>query len=219
MAEPAPVAPSEQALVEFVTAQRWYGSKSREVVRAHIVETVPLETISPRCAVALVEVRFQPGTHETYQLPLAYRPAAEGATEGAIDEVDGWTVLDGLAEPAFAREVVDAMRSGRTLAGGDGTIELRLTGSFPAAGDPPSRVVLLGAEQSNSSLVLDDSLILKVYRRLEAGINPELELLRFLTLHDFPNIAALRGWYEYAGRPIDATLGLLQDYVPAGSDG
>jgi maltokinase len=224
MAERAPVAPSEQALIEFVTAQRWYGSKSREIVRARIVDMVPMQaallgTISPFCAVALVEVGFQPGTHETYQLPLAYRPAAEGWTEGVIDEVDGWTVVDGLGEPALASELVHLMRSGRTLAGGDGAIDLRLTGSLAVAGDGLSQVVPLDAEQSNSSLVFDDVLILKVYRRLEAGINPELELLRFLTLHGFPNIAALRGWYEYAGRPIDATLGLLQEYVPAESDG
>jgi maltokinase len=58
-----------------------------------------------------------------------------------------------------------------------------------------------------------------VFRRLEAGINPELELLRFLTERDFENIAQLAGWYEYTGRPMDATLGILQEYVAGGRDG
>ena len=49
-----------------------------------------------------------------------------------------------------------------------------------------------------------------MFRRLEAGINPELELLRFLTEHGFENIAQLAGWYAYAGRQMDATLGILQ---------
>ena len=58
----------------------------------------------------------------------------------------------------------------------------------------------VGAEQSNTSIVFDEELILKVFRRLEPGINPELEMLRFLTEHGFANIAALGGWYAYSRR-------------------
>ncbi len=58
-----------------------------------------------------------------------------------------------------------------------------------------------------------------MYRRLEAGINPELELLRFLTQRSFPHMAALRGSYSYIGAPLEATLGILQDFVPSRSDG
>src|SRR5206468_10191127 len=77
----------------------------------------------------------------------------------------------------------------------------------------------VGAEQSNTSIVFDEELILKVFRRLEAGINPELELLRFLTERGFENIAQLAGWYAYTGRPMDATLGILQRFVAEGEDG
>jgi maltokinase len=62
-------------------------------------------------------------------------------------------------------------------------------------------------------------LILKIFRRLEPGINPELEVLRFLTEHGFANIAALGGWYSYSGGPLAATLGILQEYVRGGLDG
>ena len=64
-----------------------------------------------------------------------------------------------------------------------------------------------------------DELILKVFRRLEPGVNPELELLRFLSERGFPNIAALAGWYEFEGRFIDATLGILQEYLAGARDG
>jgi trehalose synthase-fused probable maltokinase len=77
----------------------------------------------------------------------------------------------------------------------------------------------MDAEQSNTSIVFDDELILKVFRRLEAGVNPELELLRFLTARGFGNIAQLSGWYEYAGHQMDATLGILQQFVANGEDG
>jgi trehalose synthase-fused probable maltokinase len=77
----------------------------------------------------------------------------------------------------------------------------------------------MGAEQSNSSVVLDERFVLKAYRRLGAGPNPELEILRFLTERDFPHIAALRGWYAHTGRLIDATLGIVQDFLAGATDG
>ena len=83
----------------------------------------------------------------------------------------------------------------------------------------PSEARSIAGEQTNTSIVFDDELILKAFRRLEAGINPELEMLRFLTEHGFPNIAALGGWYQYAGAPISATLGILQEFVSGGVDG
>ena len=77
----------------------------------------------------------------------------------------------------------------------------------------------MGAEQSNSSFVFGEELVLKVFRRLEPGINPELEMLRFLSTRGFPNIAALAGWYEYAGELMHATLGILQEYIGEARDG
>jgi trehalose synthase-fused probable maltokinase len=77
----------------------------------------------------------------------------------------------------------------------------------------------MGAEQSNSSVVLDEQLVLKLYRKLEAGVNPELELLRFLTERGFPAIASLEGWAAHLGQPLDATLAILQHYVPVRDDG
>jgi maltokinase len=77
----------------------------------------------------------------------------------------------------------------------------------------------MGAEQSNSSVVLDDTLVLKLFRRLEAGENPELEMLRFLTARGFPNIAELAGWIAYSGELMEATLGVVQRFVAGGRDG
>ena len=71
----------------------------------------------------------------------------------------------------------------------------------------------VGVEQSNSSIVFGEALILKAFRRVEPGVNPELELLRFLSERDFPHIAPLAGWYQYDGRLMDATLGILQEYL------
>ena len=77
----------------------------------------------------------------------------------------------------------------------------------------------MGAEQSNSSVVFGERLALKLFRKLEPGINPDLEMLRFLTAHEFPNIAPLYGWYEYEGEALAATLAIAQQFVVDGRDG
>lgn len=191
----------EQGLIDFVTSQRWFGSKTRDVTHSSVVDRATLREDDPRLELLLVEIRFDTGTHETYQLL-----AGEGHQ------------LDSLADPRQVRELVHLMRTNTKLPAGDGIVEFAATEGFAGTGHELREARPVGAEQSNTSIVFDEELILKVFRRLEAGINPELELLRFLTEHDFENIAQLAGWYAYAGRQMDATLGILQQFV-AGEDG
>src|SRR5947209_730189 len=93
----------------------------------------------------------------------------------------------------------------------------RLDGAAAVPDDASVRPI--GVEQSNSSLVIDNRLMVKVFRKLEPGINPEIELLRFLTNHDFSHIAPLQGWYEYDGQALAATLGVAQEFLPDALDG
>src|SRR6187200_2116188 len=101
----------ERRLNEWIVAQRWFASKARDVAHVDVTEAVPLRTEAPLLVLALVEARFPTGTHETYQLPLGLRPAAEGWSERVILEADGWTVYDALADPAHGRELLHRMRS------------------------------------------------------------------------------------------------------------
>ncbi len=195
----------EQALIEYITRQRWYGAKSRAVTHASVLDSVVLRTTEPQFATALIELSYETGSHDIYQLLYALR--------------DGELVLDGLDEPQLARELVSALRSGLTLQGAEGLLELRPVEGFAGLGREMQEARSVGAEQSNTSIVFDDELILKVFRRLEPGLNPELEMLRFLTEHGFGNIPSLGGWYQYSGGPISATLGILQEFVRGGVDG
>ena len=103
-----------------------------------------------------------------------------------------------------------------TLMGG----EVAIDGvSFHGGVTPTGTMRAMGAEQSNSSVVFGEALVLKVFRRLEPGVNPELEMLRFLSARGFPNIATLQGWYEYSGGLMHATLGILQEFVSEARDG
>ncbi len=165
----------------------------------------------------LVEARFPAGTHEIYQVPLGFRPAAEGWAERVILEADGWTVYDALADPAAGRELLHAMRANREFQVGQDEFIFRWAPSAGSGLGGTVDVRPIGVEQSNSSIVFGDELILKVFRQIEPGVNPELEMLRFLTDHDFPHIASLAGWYEVEGRLIDATLGILQEFLAGGA--
>jgi predicted trehalose synthase len=181
------------SLVDEIVNQRWFGSKAREVAHCDVVEEVELPD---GLRVTFVEAVFNPGTHETYQLL----------------RVEGQPG-DRLAERAG--ELLDLLRRGADVEGGESVVRFRAVGELPQAGAPRA----VGAEQSNSSIVFGDGLILKVFRRVEPGINPDLEISRFLTERGFEHTPALHGWYEIEGRAIDATLGVLQRFVPAAVDG
>ncbi len=202
---------------EWIVEQRWFGSKAREVAHIEIAECVALREDPPQLALALVEARFGEGTHETYQVPLGLRPADEGWSERVIAVNDALTIYDALADPACGRELLHRMRSGSEETTDEGLVRFNWATGAGLGGTIDVRPV--GVEQSNSSIVFGEALILKAFRRVEPGVNPELELLRFLSERGFPNIASLAGWYEYEGRFIDATLGILQEYLAGARDG
>ncbi|HWK25254.1 MAG TPA: phosphotransferase [Solirubrobacter sp.] len=208
-----------QALNDWMVTQRWFASKTRDVASIEIVDNVTLRAESPVLALCLVEARFPAGTHENYQVPLALRPADEGWDERVIFSDDEWTVYDALADPATGRELLHRMRANTELQSGQDEFIFRWAPNAAAGLGGTVDVRPVGVEQSNSSIVFGEELILKAFRRIEPGVNPELELLRFLSAHDFPHIAALVGWYEVEGRQIDATLGILQEFLAGFRDG
>src|SRR4051794_30058872 len=200
--------PQEQ-LHDWVIEQRWFASKSREVTQINVVESVPLRTEgSPHLVLALMEAVFSAGTHETYQVPLGLRPESEAWADRVICTAEGWTVYDGFADPAVGRELLHPMRSNADLQGEDGTLSLRWADSASSGLGGTVEVRPVGVEQSNSSIVFADELILKAFRRVEPGENPELELLRFLSSRGFPNIAPLAGWDDFEGRLVGAARGV-----------
>jgi maltokinase len=209
----------QQALNDWIVQQRWFASKTREVSQIDIVDCVPLRTESPLLVLCLVEARFPSGTHETYQVPLGLRPVSEGWSDQAIVESDGWTVYDALADPAAGRELLHRMRSNSEFHVGQDEFIFRWAPNAAAGLGGTVDVRPVGVEQSNSSIVFGDQLIMKAFRKIEPGVNPELELLRFLSAHGFPHIASLAGWYEVEGRLIDATLGILQEFLLGFRDG
>jgi trehalose synthase-fused probable maltokinase len=193
---------SAERLSQWLPEQRWFASKTRDVAEISLVDVLNL-CDEPSTAIGLVEVRFQAGTHELYQLLLG----AQG---------DG-VAMDALTSQAHAAVITRRLAEQAVCQSDVGSVNFfwELT---ETPDDPPS-VRPMGFEQSNSTVVIDDRYALKAFRRLEPGRNPELELLRFLSDREYENIATLAGWYELRGDTLSTTLGIAQEYIDDGRDG
>jgi hypothetical protein len=146
--------PSEESLREFVLAQRWFGSKSREVAHFRLLETIPL-TEQP-LGLAVLEVEFLPGTHELYQLPIGARPEGEW-TEGIICTNEGMAIYDAMTDTDMVRQLVRLIAGNTDIETAQGVAEFRALGD--GLGGKVETVRPMGAEQSNSSVVLDERLV------------------------------------------------------------
>jgi trehalose synthase-fused probable maltokinase len=193
-----------EELADRLVEQRWFGSKGRELTGVEILDQPTLDAGSPPLSVALLAVHFAAGADEIYQLPLVTGEDGEDRDLLADREASNrlLRLLEGGGEAASGRGVVD-------FAWGEGKAPV----PAGAQGRP------IAAEQSNSSVVYGENAILKIYRRLEPGTNPELEMLRFLDARGFRQIPALLGWLGYRGPDLEATLGLVQEFVADGRDG
>jgi maltokinase len=205
------------ALAGWLQEQRWYATKSQTIAALEVQDAITLAP-APALVLALVRARLADGRDERYQLVLGFadRDGSDGDSAPVIQRTVTATVLDALAEPARARVLLTAIDAETALDGDRGQVSFHrgdYTGPLETAGAARP----MGVEQSNSSIVFSDT-VLKVFRRLEPGINPELEVLRFLTRRGYPNIASLRGWCDYQGPGTRATLAVAQQFV-AGAQG
>ena len=179
----------EQPLIEYVTHQRWYGAKSRTVSHSRGARH------RRRSAQAEPQLRARPRRDALRHRRARDLPAPLlGRRRGAVD---------GLAEDAgLARETRQRDAGGLTLQGAEGVAEFSPVDGFAGARPRARRRAARSAPSSRTaSVVFDDELILKVFRRLEPGINPELEMLRFLTEHGLPQHRGARRLVRVLGRP------------------
>jgi maltokinase len=211
------MAVSDEVLADWISSQRWFGAKARDVAQFNVLDVVILREETPALALTIVEARFGAGTHELYHVPIGVRPADAKWQRGLICEADGFTAYDALADPFQTALIAGMLGATAEIHRGDTSINFHWVGGDPVGPDTPSRGA--GVEQSNTSIIFDERLVLKVFRRLEPGINPELEMLRFLAAHDFPNIAVLEGWFDYTGELMEATLAVMQRFIVDAVDG
>ncbi len=124
-------------------------------------------------------------------------------------------LTDAFAIDAFARVILRGLRAGEILPADGGELQFRPTSLLASLELPDdAEIRRLSAEQSNSSLIIGDMIVLKVVRRVVAGIHPEGEITRFLTEHGFGNTAPLYGEVvRVDSEGIPYTIGLAQGFV------
>lgn len=202
-------------LPEWLRAQRWFGGQTRQLTEVQIEGWLPLDAGAGERAV-LCAIAATDHLGHTTRHPLFLTANAAGV------------VSEALERPALRQRLLDLLLSGGELRGPGLILRGEPTSTPLAIGaDTPSR--LIGAEQSNSSLVYGEQAILKIYRRLETGPNPEVELGRYLSveagLDAIPPVYAsgrLLADPTVAGTlpaDFDAALLILQAFVPNDGDG
>ncbi|MBI2684568.1 MAG: hypothetical protein HYX33_04130 [Actinobacteria bacterium] len=206
-----------ERLQRVVTDQRWFAHRVEEPISVEPFTAAVVRDREPALISVLVEARFPSGATDAYQLLVTVGPETEG--ELALAELGPNLVArDALDHPDALIPLVSLIAEGAERAGIDG----RITFQHPASGGPPPQPAharRLDAEHSNSAAVLDDDVLVKAYRRLWPGPNPELELLTFLASRDVPSVPALLGSWSVAGSRFDATLGIVQRYLDRAEDG
>jgi len=223
----------EALLPEVLRSRRWFGGKGRRVKGVEIVDRVPVPTGLATAHVTLLRVEYTEGDPQTYVLPLVY---ATGELAGQVRESQPQALVcpvagreeegilfDPMGDKNFCDSLLEAIERRRHFRGDAGEIRgapsrvyRRLRGPADARLEPAP----LRAEQSNTSALFGDRFVLKLFRRAEEGVNPDLELGLFLTEQAaFPHAPPVAGHLEYRrGREEPMTLAILQAYMPNEGD-
>jgi trehalose synthase-fused probable maltokinase len=195
-----------EELTAWMRQQRWFGGKGVPISKVEVLERFPLQSASDAEA-CIVRVSYVLGSPETYLVLLQRMP------DGGL--------RDALEDPAVSRAVLAFAREGRQVSVGTNVVRSEIIGrgaEVLAALPAEPRVRTLGVEQSNTSVVLDERVLLKILRKLEVGLSPEVEMGRFLATHGYRGTPPLLAALTLEG-PSASELALLYLFVPNQGDG
>ncbi len=223
---------STNVLPAFIGKQRWFAAKDDRIARAKLAVFGEVEHDRNAYLLLQAELDFgSGGESQRYFIPLGLSWEEEAGTTSwpltpfMLAKVRRaarlGAVYDALASDQFTLAMVEAMRRNLELSSPDGTTRFVSTEAMPEAGSSAQEIRRLTGEQSNSSVIIGDQAMLKVYRRLVAGEHPELEIARFLTqTAHYANTPPLLGSTEWVGK--DGTkhaLAVLTGFVRNQGDG
>ena len=222
-----------RVLPEYLAHQRWFAGKGKRIVNIEIAEHSELADGGDGWLLCVADVHLDDGAIQRYFVPLAI--AWESMSEDPLLRLLPSTLCrvrknarvgilyDAMADGQMVKHLVAAVAAGReieTSAGGH--VKFLATSAYPSGTDVDAQEVRrLGGEQSNTSVVVGEDMILKVFRRLQVGRHPELEIGRFLTeVAGFGNVPQLLGAIESEGTDGEVTaLAVLQKFVRNLGDG
>ncbi len=231
----------ETLLADYLPRQRWFGGKGRDVRHIRLAEVIEIPYGDKLALMTLIEMDYKEGDPETYVLAFTAAHGEEATILQHESEVpifaqldygedeDPGVLYDAIGDPDFALAVLEFIGGRRRFKGQQGRLVSRSTQKVRQVLDDhqetPLVPVLPKAEQSNSSILYRDEqgygvFILKFYRRLDPGVNPDVELIRFLTNKArFEHVPAYSGALEFEPERDDLmTVAMLQSFQPNEGD-
>jgi len=220
----------ETLLPAYLQRQRWFGGKSRTIQKVQLVDSV---LIDDNCTALLwINVDYEQGTPDTWLVPLGITlgPGSDTLRESSPHQLlanagstmRSGVIHEGLLRPSAAGALLDILARGEEVRTRNGVMRGLPGPALPGLrGTQPLTARIGGAEQSNTSAIFGDRLILKAFRRVQSGPNPDVEIGGFLSEKaKFRNIPPFGGSIEYQrGDAEPATMALLQGLVQNEGDG
>ena len=194
--------------IEILPEQRWFGYRGRPIASIDVVDEGRLDEGGEPLILAIARVRFEDGGEVLFHLPLVV--GDDGQPRDAVTEVDRLKIIGEL------------LAHGQPIKGENGVFHFSGPGLDPSAPLGTSSIHAMDAEQSNTSVVFDDAVILKFFRKIEPGANPDLEINRMLTNEGFKHIPPQVGEIFYEGdeaHPLEIDLGIAQRFVQGAKEG
>ncbi len=202
----------------YVIGCRWFGGKHQTFREMRVSGNVEIPAIAG-ARMLFLEVSYADGPSVTHALPLVI--VADGEAESAAGQSvvarfeSGEVLCDAMYLPAFRMALLRTFSDSETWESGGYQIQ-----ALGAQGDlVATQSHLLGAEQSNTSVVYDYRLALKLFRKLETGAHPDAEILRALGAADFPHVPKYHGELRWKHDAEEGVIGLLTNFVENQGDG
>ncbi len=221
-------------LAGWLPSRRWFRAKARRVRTIDIADVLPLPAGARPSGVLVVGIDYTEGEPETYLVPVAVLPEAEArAIEAEAPDAliarfadgSGETpayLVDGMRVPAVAEALLETIGRKRRIRGRRGELAGHVTKTYARLrGHPgePLPATTSRAEQSNTSVVLGERLMLKLYRRVEPGISPDVEIGELLTERGYTHTPPVAGALDYRFPNGErGSAGILMEFVPNEGD-
>ncbi|MFP4473138.1 MAG: maltose alpha-D-glucosyltransferase [Candidatus Omnitrophota bacterium] len=220
-------------LPSFLVKSRWFGGKSKTIRQARVHETIFIQGREKRFYLLILQVSYTFGMAETYLLPLTFSDSAEDKLflrhyeagvicQLHVGENEG-LLFDASYDKKFHAALFDLIARKRTIRSGEGQLigySGRMLKKLIDMKETELDSQVLKAEQSNTSIIYNDRLFLKLFRKLEEGVNPDVEIGQYLTeKKKFQSVPPYAGHIRYA-RPKQEPvyLSIIQGCVPNQSD-
>ena len=211
----------DDAIRSFLVWQRWFGGKARRVAGVHLVDALELTEAG---SLAMCVVQFDDGGEDEYLVPLVMLSGDDAARvreerpEALLTSSEGGHVIaDGLLDDELCAELLALLRSGQVHRTVAGALIADAQRPWPTAPTAPIRRTT--PDQSNTSVLFGDAAILKLFRRIERGPNPDVELCGFLTRRGFPHVPRTLGTIQYVRDGSAADVAMVQQFIPNRGNG